>query len=371
MMKIALLSFHNAANYGAILQTYALQKALENMGYDCEYINYQNAYRANVYNMFHNICHSLKKGNLRSALMYSLGSPFMYLRKLRFRKWSRLYVKLTSKVYLSSREVSVLNDKYDKFIVGSDQVWNYKNNGNDFAFLLDFVKDDRKKISYSSSFGLSAIPENLLEKYRYCLSSIKYLSVREYYGVDLVKKIVGRSAELVLDPVFLVSRTEWLSFCHPINEKFIFSYTNNDNQFESFLAQTNFECKEYKHYKLARATSISDFLDCRIRVKYTMSPSDFLSVINGASLVVTASFHCISLSIILNKPFIAILTGDKGKDERVLSILSLLGLENRIFTSSMTLQDVERSIDYDIVNMRIDNLRNHSLAFLQNSIMDK
>ncbi|MEO4795941.1 polysaccharide pyruvyl transferase family protein [Bacteroides uniformis] len=368
MKKLALLSFHNAVNYGAALQAYALQNVLSEMGYNCEYINYQNEQRQNEYNMIYHVIKCLKKKMFRTALVYCLGSPFMAIRKIRFRKFYKRYLKCTETIYSTSQSVAVLNRQYDKFIVGSDQVWNYEHNGKDFAFLLDFVEKKEKKISYSSSFGLCSIPDEFLEKYRTYLNDIQYLSVRESYGVEIIRKLTGRIAKLVLDPVFLMKKEDWQSLCHLINEKYVFSYTNQPHQFETFLNQISFNIRKYKHYKLARATTISDFLSNSIKVKYTMSPIDFISVINCADLVVSASFHCISLAIILNRPFVAILSDNIGKDERVLSLLNLLGLQDRIFSSSMTLDDVKRKIDYDKINQKIVALRNDSLLFLKESI---
>lgn len=368
MKKIALLSFHNAANYGAALQAYALQEALNQLGYSCEYINYQNAHRRHAYSMTYHITESIKKGDFRSALLYFLGLPFMSLRKFRFRKFYANFLKCTKKIYTSSEAALEMNGKYHKFIVGSDQVWNYENNGMDFAYLLDFVSAPQDKISYSSSFGLCSIPDELINKYKKYLNDIKFISVRESYGVKIVEDLINKKAKLVLDPVFLLRKSDWNLLSHTINEKYVFSYTNRSQQFSDFLFQTNFEIGKYKHYKLARATSISDFLSKDIRVKYTMSPLEFISVINNAELIVSASFHCVSLSIILNKPFVAILSGNKGKDERLLSILHLLGLEDRILSDSMSLHKVYEPIDYKAVNSKIDLLREDSLNFLINSI---
>ena len=86
-MKIALLSFHNAANYGAALQAYALQKVLESKGHESPYIDYQNAMRRHAYSMPYQIVSSLKKGQLKSSIAYIIGFPFMYLRKVRFDKF--------------------------------------------------------------------------------------------------------------------------------------------------------------------------------------------------------------------------------------------------------------------------------------------
>lgn len=369
-MKIALLSFHNAANYGAALQAYALQKYLLNRGYDCEYINYINKHRKNSYNMSYHIMTNLMNGRLKSAFAYLLGSPFMYQRKLRFKKFYEKNLIVTSKIYRSAVEASSLNILYDKFIVGSDQVWNLDNNGSDMSFLLSFVNDKKKKISYSSSFGVSTIGTSYLQEYKKYLADIEYLSTREQKGVEIIKDLIGRNATLVVDPVYLLSKDNWLKLVDNSRKKesFVFFYTNKPMQMENFLAKTKYPIDNKKIYLLARNTRISDFLSPKIKVKYTMSPTHFLATINDAELVVSASFHCISLSIILNKPFIAILVGDEGKDSRLLSILNYLGLEDRIYRDGMTLEDVMKPIDYTRVNERIEQFKKDSIRFLITSI---
>ena len=235
--------------------------------------------------------------------------------------------------------------------------------------MLDFVKDDSKKISYSSSFGITQIPSDLVDKYRTNLQKFKHIAVRESIGVKLVKEVSGRDAKLVLDPVMLMTKEDWLKIVEPIDEKFVFTYTNRDNQFEKFLKQTGYQY-EGKQYKLARATKFGDFLSSKVRVKFCMSPSDFVSSIYSADLIFTASFHCVAISIVLNKPFVVILTRNAGKDERLLNLLELLGLEDRILSEKMTADDVNRVIDYKEVNRKLEKLRKDSLDYLLNSLAD-
>lgn len=371
-MKIALLSFHNAANYGAALQAYALQRFLLNNNIDNEYINYINIKRHRSYSMSFLIFESLCKCKIKSFILYTLGAPFLYRRKLSFRKFYCKNLIATKQVFTSSSEAEILNGKYKKFIVGSDQVWNFDNNGNDFAYFLNFVKDNNKKISYSSSFGLSDIPEMLRTQYSQNILKFKHLAVREAYGVKLIKDLTNRDAKLVLDPVFLLSKSEWLSISSNkyFKNKFIFSYTNGESQIDDFLKITNFCFKSMKHYKLSRHTKILDFLSPNTKVKYTMSPTDFVDVVANAHLVVSASFHCIAMSIILNKQFVAILSGDIGKDERILSMLSILGLNDRILSKSMDLDKVNDKIDYNEVNLKILKYKAESINYLLTSISE-
>lgn len=371
-MKIALLSFHNAANYGAALQAYALQHALEQKGHDCEYINYLNHERRYHYNVSYLFWDAIKHRRFSSAAKYLAGAPFLLARKRRFNKFYKAYLHVTRGVYRNSQEAAALNPYYDKFIVGSDQVWNPFNNGNDTAFLLDFVEEPKKKISYSSSFGLSELGDDLKERYRACFSSFHALSVREQMGQKIVANLIGRTPELVLDPVMLLSKQDWLNLTENIkvhNEKYIFTYTNRDQQISSFM-KTGYRLNGKKIFKLSRFTKPQDFIDTSVRVKYWMSPLEFVKVIENAELVVSASFHCLAMAIILNKPFVAILTGDEGKDERLNNMLRLFGLGSRALTDKMTEADIAAPIDWDYVNREIEKKRGESLAYLRNAIID-
>ena len=371
-MKLGLLTFHTAANYGAALQAYAFEKFLSDKGYDCEYINYVNASRAHEYSMTWHIWDSLRHGKLTSAVAYMLGAPFMALRKKRFDRFYDKYLRKTKQVYKSSAEASQLNNCYDYFVVGSDQVWNPVCNGDDTAFLLDFVKDDKKRVSYSPSFGLTEVDAAHKEAYKENLNRFASIGVREKVGQKIVKELTGRDATLVLDPVLLLTKEQWMEVMpkKEKKERFIFSYTNRDSQMADFL-KTGYEIGERKHYVLSRYTKPGDFLNKNVRVKYYMSPEEFLWVVNNAEMIVSASFHCVAISIILNRPFVAITTGDEGKDERLLNMLRTLGLEDRILREGMTDEEVCKPIDYESVNRRIEQMKEQSVNYIMNALKHK
>lgn len=368
-MKIALLSFHNAANYGAALQAYALQQFLLNQNLDCEYLNYVNSSRKNGYNMIYHIIDSLKKGNILEALKYLLGTPFMTFRKRSFKKFYKNNLRVSNQLYRTQVEASATNLIYDKFIVGSDQVWCPENNGNDISYLLSFVKDSHKKISYSSSFGLATIPESLRNDYKHCLNEITYLSTRERYGCKLIKELTGRDAQLVLDPVFLLENKVWSDMIpERNNNKFIFAYTNRSEQLSSFLRQTQYSLNRKKIYKLSRQTSPFDFFNPKIKVMYSMKPETFLQSIRDAEFVVTASFHCLAFSLIFHKPFVCFLTGNAGKDERIVGLLTELGLLDRVFNEKIDSNIMNKNIDWIVVDEKVNKLALVSKNFLLNSI---
>ena len=369
-MKLALLSFHNAANFGAALQAYALQHALEQKGHDCKYIDYVNDTRRHRYSMSFLFWDSVRKRQFGSAVKYLVGAPFLLTRKRKFNKFYKEYLHTTEQEYRNSQEAASLNLMFDRFIVGSDQVWNPVNNGHDTAFLLDFVEDSRKKISYSSSFGLSELDDDLKERYRKCFLTFHALSVREKIGQKIVEDLTGKTPELVLDPVMLLTMKDWRTLASDakgIKEKYIFTYTNRDQQINSFM-KTGYHLDNKKIYKLSRFTKPNDFIDSSIRVKYWMSPLEFVSVIDNAELVVSASFHCLAMAILLNKPFVAILTGNYGKDERLNNMLRMFNLEDRALNEKMTEEDILKPIDWDFVNKVIKKRREESLQYLINAI---
>ena len=366
-MKLGLLTFHDAANYGATLQAYALQAFLDGEGFDCEYLDYRNERRRQMYDMGWQVADSLRRGDVMAAAKYFAGTPFMQLRKHRFAAFRQANLKVSSREYRTSGELKAAAGEYGKFIVGSDQVWNPDNNGADTAFLLDFLDDSQRKIAYSSSFGVSEIPAGLKDAYARCLNGIGRIAVREQAGSRLVRELTGRDVPVVMDPVFLPGREHWdgVAGARPENEKpFVFAYTNRGGQAEAFFRATRYPMAGKTLRKLTRQTSPLDFIRRDVEVVYCLSPSEFLRNIRDAEIVLTASFHCLSFAILFNKPFICFLTGDEGKDERPSGLLQALELEDRIFSPDMKLDDVNAPIDYTRVNKKLDELAAQSKAWL-------
>ena len=371
-MKLGLLTFHDAANYGAVLQAYALQAFLQGEGYECEYLNYRSERRRRAYDMGFHIRDNLRRGNLAAALKYALGRPFMEKRKRRFEAFRKAHLRISAKEYHTAEDLKQALGVYDKFIVGSDQVWNPGNNGADTAFLLDFVPERNRKISYASSFGTDTIPDDLQSKYARCLADIGHLSVRERAGCQLVRELTARDVPAVVDPVFLLERRQWEALAGEPRGKgkpFVFSYTNHEGQAESFFKHTGFRLNGMELHKLSRQTSPGDFLNPKVKIEYSMSPEEFLCNVRDAELVLTASFHCLAFSILFNKPFVCFLTGKSGRDERLAGLLKELGLENRVFRPGMSLENVLAPIDYGRVNEKLSGLVDHSAAYLRSALI--
>ena len=315
-MKIALISFHNAYNYGACLQAYALEKAVDSLGAESEYINYNNKTITETYQIRSRLIRSLKKRDVKGVIRNILGAPLAWSRIHKFKTFYKENLKITEKKYFSSKELEEIENDYDKFISGGDQIWNDELTGSDSAYFLDFIKNRNLKISYSSSFGMiKCDDENRLSP---LLNDFCCISTRERSGVEIIEKLTGRKAHLVLDPVFLADKSAWERNIpgKKSESTYAFIYLNDDFNVSDYEKTTNHKIKN-KHI-LSASVSIKDFIKPGQKITFSMSPDEFLKEIRDAELVLTTSFHCLAFSIILHKPFIAILSGKalphRGKD---------------------------------------------------------
>ena len=207
-MKAGILTFHYAHHYGAQLQAYALMRAIQLLGVDCEIINYVRKDNIEGSSLF-------KKGlSLRSVL--SNLDTLLHYRSLkkrhdRFDSFVSDEMKLSGKFYGSYRELCDDPPAYDVYVCGSDQVWNpliFSEKTFDPAFFADFAKGGRR-VAYAPSFGISSIPEDKRDEIAGYLAKFDCLSAREKQGEKIIREISGREAVTVLDPTLLLPAGEW------------------------------------------------------------------------------------------------------------------------------------------------------------------
>lgn len=280
-------------NFGGALTNFALNSALESMGYSVIMIDWPK----NVYGM-PEVSH--------------------------IRDFAKEHYEIKS--INSHEELVSCNELSDTFVVGSDQVWSY-NCGpqNHLGFMLDFVNDSKKKISYSSSFGLSFYegPSEIAKQAAFHLNRFDFVSVRENMGVELCKKYFSVDAERVLDPVFICDPKIYFEEAKKseINEKekFLFAY---------ILDPTPIKKQAVEEIAKKKGLKIKVIIDAQyddqnfynknkntIGADYVLddpSLNDFLYLLTNASFILTDSFHGACMSIILEKQFAAISNGLRG-----------------------------------------------------------
>lgn len=359
-MKIGILTFHNTTNYGAILQAYALQKHIIDIGQNCEVINYCNSFLLSQYdiNPFHskNIKQFIKK-----ILRYSKNRR---KRKL-FEEFSKKYIYISSKKY-NEGNISDADELYDIFIAGSDQIWNLSLSGNDENYFMIFSKDPKKRNSYAASIGKNKIDEITKRKIKILISKQNNISLREKQGKEIIQKLTEKNIDTHIDPTFLVSKKDWeiIKSDKKPNYKYIFVYevscTKNLRKFAEFLANKTglkiiFISGTSKNIKNAK--KISD-----------ASPEEFLSYIYNAEYIITSSFHGMALSIIFNKEFYYDTFDDKNSlGSRLENLAELLNLKSRKIISEYEKNNTEK-INYEQVNQLIEKEIKRSIIYIKKII---
>lgn len=372
--KIGLLTFHDTANHGAALQAFATLKAIDRMGYSAEIIDYTNEFRSSLYNLPNKIKFEFRNKKYKELIKSIFGSILIIKRMKQFNKFYSLYTKRSLKTYRNNQDANEIESSYSSVVVGSDQVWSLTNNGYDSNYFLNFVKDKSKTLSYASSFGTTSLNDKNIQDYSQILASIRNISVRETTGKNIVKKLTGQHATVVLDPVFLLSSDEWLDLVskkYPIekmkHDRFL-DYTSKKSFLDSFMKIDGLRNTLGDCYKYGTSFKIVDLFNSKCHIQFNSDPIDFIHDLYHSSLLFTSSFHGVVLSIIFRKKFIVALSGNEGRDSRIVDLLKLLELESRIFNSNMTLDDINIDVDYDVVHTKLDILKKQSLTYLEKSL---
>lgn len=332
-MKVGILTYNTAYNYGALLQSYALQKKINMLGHNCNVINYQCEGVINQYAFQKKINLLALKRNI--SWLLSIG------KRKKMDKFREL-LPLTKPIF--KENIKDLNDVFDCFIVGSDQVWNKICTNGDEAFFLNFVENNIKKNSYAASFGRSVIDDIDKNKYQKLLNSFNYISVREESGIDIVRELTGKEIVCVLDPVFLITYKDWMKFVYSIKHKYIFVY-----QLVSDLNTIRYASRIAKQlgYELYIYTSNLHAGRYGKRV-INMGVEDFLSFIANAELVITDSFHCSAFSVIFNTQFYSKFRTNDPANTRLENLLKIFGINSNVLEENYL--NAINMIDFEIVN---------------------
>lgn len=348
---VGILSLTNAENYGAVLQSLALCYYLNSEIDDAEVIDYTPMFMIGRYRCLGYSGNTLKE-KLISLLNNIIILPICLKKKLRFYAFKKKYITMSKKKYLGRID----EDLYDKYIVGSDQIWNLELTNNDDYFFLCFVNSDLKKYSYAASIGVKELSEEQKNEFRKYINGFQGISVREKTADRILRELVTKKIiHTHIDPVFLLDKGNWKKFASPkkIDEEYVIIYT-----FVDFT----------KALKIARETGLKIY---SIHNSYkgklsdvksvpAVGPAEFLSLIMNAQYVVTDSFHGMAFSILFNKQFTVI--PYMKTESRMLDLLEELNLQDRVYSDEHNSANL---IDYTNVNEIIQNKVNEANMYLR------
>lgn len=374
MKRIGIITIHRIYNYGSVLQAYALQCVCKRLGYDTNIIDY-------IFPNDFQIAKSRKyvsghKASVKALIIKGLCLVQLIKQHKRIRAFICDYLNLSKQKYTSPEELKKSDNIYDIYITGSDQLWNTRYTYGDTSFFLDFVPDRCLKISYAASFGSSKIDSKYAEEIGKYLKRYKYLSVREESGKEIIKSLIHRDAEVVVDPTLLLDATEWskLAVEPRIKRKYILcyflNYTYNAFPYVDDLADYISRMTGYMLVRVARPPM--RLINKRTHFEISASPEEFIGLIKNAEIVLTTSFHGTAFAVNFSVPLFSVIENRKYIDTRQYDFLRSVGMEDRILSMGDEFPSKDRIYcDYTRAQAKLNELRARSLDYLRNSLKDE
>lgn len=363
-MKIGIITFHFVNNFGGGLQAYALQRVIRNkFEAEAEIINYQNWFIK-----FTDFVRIFPITRNKSAILSGMRTfSERFERKRQFANFLNTNFNI-SKKYKSYFELKNNPPKYDKYICGSDQIWNpYITCGVARPYWLSFVKEGGDKCAYAPSLGTGSIANYYIKQMKREIQKIDYLSIRESQSANQIKEWIGREAEVLIDPTFLLGKAEW-------REVADYDIKTPEHYILVYIMQSDYCVYDYvkqikEQYKLpvvdiSRYGYNPGFVDASI---IGIGPAQFLGLFDKADIVCTNSYHGLVFSLIFGKKLYLIPSKTFGL--RMVNLLKLLQIDQSKMINSNDIEELE----YDVtkVERAIKDEREKAFAFLRGFIEER
>ncbi|WP_158211700.1 polysaccharide pyruvyl transferase family protein [Alkalihalobacterium alkalinitrilicum] len=342
-MRIGTLTYHQANNYGAVLQAYALQKFLINSGVETEVINYRPNPKAS----------SLKlQRSFRDKVLHYLLNPKELvenkLKQHRFSTFRKRHLNISAEMFIGDEQIKINPPNYDLYIVGSDQVWNTDLSNSSKAYFLNFVKSGRR-ISYAASLGkdnFNEVEKEYVSKY---LSKFNAISVRENLLQQNLEKDFLIKAKHVLDPIFLLDKKGWLKIANKVTlpKNFVLCYMMEYSV--ELIEHTKNVASQLNCTPIFISPSHSNFSGKKLK---GLGPSEFIYTLAKARYICTNSFHGTAFSIIFKKDFTVV--KHSNLNSRISSLINLVGLNKRTLDSEdfcideINYSEIEKKLNVEI-----------------------
>lgn len=360
-MKIGILTFHRANNYGAVLQCYALQEFLKSQGHETYVIDYRPDYVEKRYKVFSRRYWIVR--DLKKTFKKLLTEPYLCYIRYKRNKELDVFIKNRYNLYPYSPEESDL----DVVVLGSDQIWNPKLTGKSFDEVFFGKGYKCRKIAYAASNRSEFLTPEEEDFYRSHLCKLHSIGVRESTLHSLLQPLTEKKIHLNIDPTLLIDK-KWagsLKLTRPINSNYVMLYEVTRHLKNRIMSMKYAKRNDCSFVELTGALALS-YRHTR-HLDQTASPEKFLSYLKYASCIFTTSFHGTALSVLFEKDFYYI-KQNTSADLRIETLLKVLGLENRIIDTPNIPHNVP--IIYDDVRGRLDTFRRESVNYLKNALTD-
>ena len=374
-------------NYGGLLQAYALQQILKGMGHDVVTDRLGVVRKLPLWNRaLRFLYHAVQFCILKNYRYYPYRYLFVSFDKeskakrsisINTERFVNTHIDTIDLLTRSNESVIDAVRQFDAIVVGSDQVW--RATMSDIpTYFLSFTKAiNVKRIAYAASFGTDDLNEYSKMDMKIASESIKLfdaVSVREKSGVHLCRDYFKMDAVHVLDPTMLLSKDDYLKLIEeedkPCSENILLTYVLDRTQEKNDIIQRVGEALHLTSCENGAVKYFSNVVESNVSECIYPSVSRWVAGFRDAQFVVTDSFHGTVFSIIFNKPFVAILNSKRGSS-RFISLLSVLGLENRLIsTTNDLLEEHLKPIDYTEVNKILNDWRYLSISFMERHLIE-
>ena len=356
-MKIGILTHPLVANYGGILQNYALQAVLKRMGHEVWTMDYL---KYTWFDWFNNAWRILAHKLLGHDVEFSKTPSSRKANERPLRRFVNENISLTTPRTKHVERQIVEKFGFEGIIVGSDQVWRPKYVILIQDMFLNFCKDmPIKRIAYAASFGTDQweFTDEQTEICAHLAQQFDAVSVRESSGVSLCRKHLDIEATNVLDPTLLLTAEDYTRLCIDIPRKkpFVFAYILDQSE-EKLKMIKDFASTKGLPYLIQSAGPAMDQDD---------SIELWLSSFRDAAYVITDSFHGTAFSINFGKDFYVFSNTARG-NSRFDSLLGLFDLQDRVINHAII---TNSCIDWKGVNNKLDEERENSMKWLKEVLM--
>lgn len=366
MKKVMIITLYGYENYGNKLQNYALQETIQQLGYEVETLKntFKDKSKNTILAKIKRIsAQKIIKKILKKKKINDESYEYNKIKYKKLKEFNDIYIK-NSNFTIKNNNPRELNEMYDYFVIGSDQIWN-PSVSTPFEINFGMFADKNKKISYAASFGVEKIPNMYRKIYKQGLKGILNISVREEQGIKIINEIYEEQAAIVvLDPTMLLSAEKWRKISRlpnkTKNKKYILMY---------FLGQISKERHEMLN-KVAneRNCIIIDVLKKQEIVNGVAGVEEFLALIDNAEIIFTDSFHACVFSILFKKDFYVLEREGimSNMNSRINTLLQKFLLQNRKINNYDEI--IKCMIDYSKTDEILEKEKEKSMNFLKRAL---
>lgn len=380
-MKIGVVTYwHGNSNYGMMMQCWALQRKLEEMGHEPFVIRFdpeRPKYILLAKKVIDKFKRLLSKGYRIEARNNDKRERYNAEKdKLRmFEAFRKKHLQFSERYYRYANELIKNPPMADCYIAGSDQIWcmELSKDGNSKGMFLAFGDDNIRRVAYAPSFGRTTYSKDNEHILKEALSKFNSISCRELAGVEICRRL-GFDAQKVVDPTMLLSAKDYDALCDTVSyQNYVFIYSVNmvsaeDMYWSAFKKMIS--GKEVVVTPASGSIAGGELFGDEVEYDYA-TPGRWLALIKNSDLVITSSFHGIVFSIIFNKKFafVPIKGAFAATNNRITDLLAGVGLEDLVVNKPEDYTRImAKEIDWGKVNEGKEELVKSSKEYMKKAL---